>query len=124
MTTAENPDVNALLLQTKETLRFLSTRPGICALIRNRGKDQRFRKLNQLVEDLRNSLLTRLAQKQSVADEEIFTIRKADRRRLETETQIDKLRTELIKLKNQKQKEHDRAAKQIALLKEEIETVS
>lgn len=112
------------MLQTKETLRFLSTRPGICALIRNRGKDVRFRRLNQLVEDLRNSLLTRLAQKQSVADDEIFTIRKADRKRAETTTQIDKVRAELKKVEDEKQREYEKAAMQINELKHEIEQVN
>jgi len=121
MTTDSEPDIEALMLQTKETLRFLSTRPGICALIRNRGKDVRFRRLNQLVEDLRNSLLTRLAQKQSVADDEIFTIRKADRKRVETVVQIDKIRAELKKVEDEKQREYEKAAMQINELKHEIE---
>ena len=123
MTTDAEPDVEALNLQTKETLRFLTSRPGICALIRNRGKDKRFRRLNTLAEDLRNALLTRLAQKQSVADEEVFTIRKADRKRAETETQIEKVRAELKKVQGEKQREYERAAAQIAELKKDIEQV-
>ena len=123
MTTDAEPDVEALNLQTKETLRFLTSRPGICALIRNRGKDERFRRLNALVEDLRNALLTRLAQKQSVADEEVFTIRKADRKRAETETQIEKVRAELKKVQGEKQREYERAAAQITELKKDIEQV-
>lgn len=123
MTTDSEPDAEALNLQTKETLRFLTSRPGICALIRNRGKDKRFRRLNALAEDLRNALLTRLAQKQSVADEEVFTIRKADRKRAETETQIEKVRAELKKIQGEKQNEYERAAAQIAELKKDIEQV-
>ena len=63
------------------------------------------------------------AQKQSVADEEIFTIRKADRKRAETETQIEKLRIELKKVEDEKQREYEKAAMQINELKKEIEQV-
>ena len=63
------------------------------------------------------------SQKQSVADEEIFTIRKADRSRLESEAQIAKLKVELLKVQTEKQTEYDQAAKQIAKLKKEIEMV-
>ena len=63
------------------------------------------------------------AQKQSVADDEIFTIRKADRKRAETTTQIDKVRAELKKVEDEKQREYEKAAMQINELKHEIEQV-
>ena len=69
-------------------------------------------------------IINHSAQKQSVADEEIFTIRKADRKRAETETQIEKLRIELKKVEDEKEREYEKAAMQINELKKEIEQVS
>ena len=81
-------------------------------------------KLKQLVDELRGSMFNRLTQKQAEADDEIFCIRRTNQRRVETEAQIVKLKSELNKVESEKQSEHDKRQDQINTLKNEIDLVS
>ena len=80
-------------------------------------------KLKQLVDELRGSMFNRLTQKQAEADDEIFCIRRTNQRRVETEAQIVKLKSELNKVECEKQSEHDKRQDQINTLKNEIDLV-
>ena len=82
------------------------------------------KKLKQLVDELRGSMFNRLTQKQAEADDEIFCIRRTNQRRVETEAQIVKLKSELNKVESEKQSEHDKRQDQINTLKNEIDLVS
>ena len=118
------PDHAKICDLTRDSLRVLASHPGLCAQLRSHTFDPRFKKLKQLVDELRGSMFNRLTQKQAEADDEIFCIRRTNQRRTETEAQIVKVKSELGQVECEKQNEHDKRQDQINTLKNEIALVS
>jgi len=114
------PDHAKICDLTRDSLRVLASHPGLCAQLRSHTFDPRFKKLKQLVDELRGSMFNRLTQKQAEADDEIFCIRRTNQRRTETEAQIVKVKSELGQVECEKQNEHDKRQDQINTLKNEI----
>merc|ERR1712131_391123 len=105
---------------TRDALRELLQRPDLCAKLRANNCDNRHKKLNSEVEKLRISMFDRLTMKQSEADDQILFIRKANQKRVETESQIKKIKEDLANVEQEKNDENEIRSEKIESLKEDI----
>jgi len=108
---------------TRDALRELLQRPDLCAKLRANNCDNRHRKLNSEVEKLRISMFDRLTMKQSEADDQVLFIRKANQKRVETESQIKKIKEDLANVEQEKNDENEIRSEKIESLKEDIKQI-
>merc|ERR1712147_225347 len=108
---------------TRDALRELLQRPDLCAKLRANNCDNRHRKLNSEVEKLRISMFDRLTMKQSEADDQVLFIRKANQKRVETESQIKKIKEDLANVEQDKNDENEIRSEKIESLKEDIKQI-